>query len=75
MARRCPPAIPGRPAAGVSTVYQELTLVPNLTIAENIFLGRERGRFWLRRSEMTRAAQDVLDELGVRQSPLTRCAA
>ena len=58
--------------AGVSTVYQELTLVPDLTIAENIFLGRERGRFWLRRSEMARAAQDVLDELGVRQSPSTR---
>jgi ABC-type sugar transport system ATPase subunit len=58
--------------AGLSTVYQELTLVPDLTIAENIFLGREQGRLWLRRSEMARAAQDVLDELGVRQSPSTR---
>src|SRR5262245_13522353 len=28
---------------GLSVVYQELTLVPDLTVAENIFLGRERG--------------------------------
>jgi len=28
--------------AGLSVVYQELTLVPELTVAENVFLGRER---------------------------------
>jgi ribose transport system ATP-binding protein len=28
-------------AAGISTVFQELSLLPNLTIAENMFLGRE----------------------------------
>jgi ABC-type sugar transport system ATPase subunit len=28
-------------AAGVSTVYQELSLLPNLTVAQNVFLGRE----------------------------------
>src|SRR6187397_2722438 len=27
--------------AGVSTIYQELNLVPDLSVAENIFLGRE----------------------------------
>jgi ABC-type sugar transport system ATPase subunit len=27
--------------AGISTIYQELNLVPDLTVAENIFLGRE----------------------------------
>ena len=26
---------------GISTVYQEITLCPNLTVAENIFIGRE----------------------------------
>ncbi|MDQ0470943.1 sugar ABC transporter ATP-binding protein [Labrys wisconsinensis] len=32
--------------AGVSTVFQEFTLIPNLTVAESIFLGREpRGRW------------------------------
>jgi monosaccharide-transporting ATPase len=32
-------------AAGVSTVYQEVNLLPNLTVAENILLGREPHRF------------------------------
>ena len=27
--------------AGISTVYQELTVLPNLSVAENVFLGRE----------------------------------
>jgi ABC-type sugar transport system ATPase subunit len=34
--------------AGISTVYQELTVLPNLSVAENVFLGREpRSRFGL----------------------------
>src|SRR5881227_1158231 len=32
-------------AAGVSTIYQEVNLVPFRTVAENIFLGREPVRF------------------------------
>ncbi|HEX2100433.1 MAG TPA: sugar ABC transporter ATP-binding protein [Candidatus Synoicihabitans sp.] len=31
--------------AGISTVYQEVNLVPSLSIAENIALGRQPGRF------------------------------
>jgi ribose transport system ATP-binding protein len=49
---------------GISLVYQEFTLVPELSVADNIFLGRERGRPFLRRSEMARETQTVLDELG-----------
>jgi ABC-type sugar transport system ATPase subunit len=49
---------------GVSVVYQEFTLVPGLSVADNVFLGRERGRPFLRRADMTREAQAVLDELG-----------
>jgi simple sugar transport system ATP-binding protein len=30
---------------GISTVYQEITLCPNLTVAENMFIGRETGAF------------------------------
>ena len=30
---------------GVSTVYQEVNLCPNLSVAENIFIGREPRRF------------------------------
>jgi ABC-type sugar transport system ATPase subunit len=50
---------------GISVVYQEFTLVPELTIAENIFLGRELGRGLLERAEMRRATQQLLDELDV----------
>ena len=32
-------------AAGISTVYQEVNLVPNLTVAENMLLGREPRRW------------------------------
>ncbi len=32
-------------AAGISTVYQEITLCPNLTVAENMFIGRGSYRF------------------------------
>jgi ABC-type sugar transport system ATPase subunit len=48
----------------VDIIYQEFTLVPQLTAAENIFLGRERGRVLLRRAEMRREAQAILDRLG-----------
>ncbi len=57
---------------GVSIVYQEFTLMPDLSVADNVFLGRERGTGWLRRREMHRAVQDVLDELGVNVSASAR---
>ena len=31
--------------AGISTVYQEITLCPNLTVAENLYIGRTKGAF------------------------------
>jgi monosaccharide-transporting ATPase len=34
-------------ALGISTVYQEVNLLPNLTVAQNIYLGREPRRFGL----------------------------
>ncbi|WP_322923240.1 sugar ABC transporter ATP-binding protein [Paenibacillus campi] len=50
-------------AAGISTVYQEVNLCPNLTVAENIFIGREPRRFgrivW---KEMNKRAQHILRE-------------
>jgi rhamnose transport system ATP-binding protein len=60
----------GQPLAirqrGVSVVYQEFTLAPDSSVADNIFLGRERGRWWLRRREMREAAERRLADLGVR---------
>jgi ribose transport system ATP-binding protein len=49
---------------GISIVYQEFTLVPELTVAENVFLGREKAGPLLRRREMNREAQALLDGLG-----------
>jgi ribose transport system ATP-binding protein len=57
---------------GVAIIYQELTLVPELTVAENIFLGRERGTLWLRRREMKAEAQRVLSDAGVDVSARAR---
>jgi ABC-type sugar transport system ATPase subunit len=66
------PLPPGDPrlsrARGISCVYQEFTLVPDLTVAENIALGRE-GSGWLRRRRIEQQAQRRLDELGARCRP------
>ena len=43
-ARCASPARCRRSAAGISTVYQEVNLCPNLSVAENIFIGREPRR-------------------------------
>jgi ABC-type sugar transport system ATPase subunit len=55
-----PSGVPARAkAAGVAVIYQEFSLVPALTAAENVYLGREPGRYgWLhRRAERTGAAE------------------
>ena len=52
---------------GVATVFQELTLLPRMTVAENLLMGREpRGRLSLiRRRELPAAAADLLAEYEV----------
>ena len=51
---------------GISIIHQELVLVPRMTIAENIFLGREpKGRFGADRAQMTRRAQKMLLDFGL----------
>ncbi|MDX6350331.1 MAG: ribose transport system ATP-binding protein [Streptomyces sp.] len=60
-------------AAGVACVYQELRLVDQLTVAQNVFLGREttrRGR--LARTEMNRLTAELCREYGVTASPTDR---
>ena len=53
-------------AAAISTVFQELTLLPNLTVAENLFLGREPRRYgFIDRAEMRRRSRDALDRVGL----------
>lgn len=51
--------------AGITLIYQEIHLSPNLTVAENIFLGREiKTLFGLNRKQMEAESQEVLDRLG-----------
>ncbi|MGR7921632.1 ribose ABC transporter ATP-binding protein RbsA [Zobellella denitrificans] len=60
--------------AGIGIIHQELNLLPELTIAENIFLGREPvnavGKIDWRR--LYADAQALLDRLQIRHSPKTR---
>jgi simple sugar transport system ATP-binding protein len=59
-------------AAGISTVYQEVNLVPNLTVAENMLLGREPRRFGsINVREMNRRARRTLLHLGIDVDPRT----
>lgn len=47
---------------GVAIIHQELVLVPHMTVAENIFLGRESmASFFVNMKEMNSAAQELLD--------------
>ena len=56
--------------AGISTVYQEIDLLPNLTVAENIGLGREPRRFGaIDARRMRRNATAVLADLGIDIDP------
>lgn len=49
--------------AGISTVYQEVNLCPNLSVAENIFIGNEPSRMGrIRWKEMNRNAERLLQE-------------
>ncbi|MGI2033213.1 galactofuranose ABC transporter, ATP-binding protein YtfR [Rhizobium panacihumi] len=56
----------GAQALGIGTVYQEVNLLPNLSVAENLFLGRQPRRFGLIRSnEMKQNAQALLAKYGL----------
>jgi ribose transport system ATP-binding protein len=63
-----PVALPSPHAAdavGIATIYQELDLVPGLTVAENIVLGHENARFgFSRQADADRLARGLLDRLG-----------
>jgi ABC-type sugar transport system ATPase subunit len=53
-------------AAGIATIYQEFSLVPALTVRENLLLGRESPRRGFIDAAAERAlARSVLDRLGV----------
>lgn len=61
-------------AAGVSIIHQEFNLIPDLTVRENIFLGRERVRYgFIRASEERREAERLFGKIGMVLDPAARC--
>ncbi|MBB1603556.1 sugar ABC transporter ATP-binding protein [Variovorax sp. UMC13] len=72
------PVVIGGPAdaqrLGIAVIFQEFTLVPYLSVAQNIFLGREpRGRLpgLVDHARMRREAQAIMDQLGMTLAPDT----
>lgn len=61
-------------AAGIAIIYQEFNLIPELSVRENIFLGREKTRlgFCDRKSENERASK-LFDRMGLTIDPESRC--
>ena len=71
------PFVPANPHharhCGIAMIYQELNLVPHLSVAENIFLGCEPARFgWLQRRRRRELARAALAELGHDSIPIEK---
>ena len=57
---------------GIAIIHQELNMCTHLTVAENIFLGREKTKgMVLSASEMNREARNILERLGMDIDPET----
>ncbi len=61
--------------AGVSIIYQEFNLIPDLTVRENIFLGREKTRMGLvRAAEEHQKTLQLFRKIGINIDPHARCS-
>ncbi|MEG2777722.1 MAG: ATP-binding cassette domain-containing protein, partial [Aurantimicrobium sp.] len=56
---------------GISIIHQELNLMPDLTVAQNIFMGREKrySKIFLSEKEQNQRAVDLFKELGIDLDP------
>ncbi|WP_322494627.1 sugar ABC transporter ATP-binding protein [Chloroflexus sp.] len=62
-------------ALGITMIHQELALIPELTVGQNMFLGREPSRGgWIDWNELYRQTQQVLDRLGITISARAKIA-
>src|SRR5262247_3677073 len=62
---------------GVAAIYQQPALFPDLSVAENLALGLERGGFWRRVNwrERNTHSRELLDRIGARIDPQTPAGA
>jgi monosaccharide-transporting ATPase len=61
---------------GIGTVYQEVNLLPNRSVAENLFLGHQPTRFGLvDRRRMERQSRDILQRYGLDIDPASELGA
>jgi len=57
-------------ASGIVTIYQEFSLAPDMTVAENVFIGREPGsRLFVSRSRLEEQTQVLARRIGLDRSP------
>ncbi|MBB6096812.1 ribose transport system ATP-binding protein [Deinobacterium chartae] len=59
-------------ALGIVLIHQEFNLAEDLSVADNIYLGRETGGLLLDEAAMRRGAAAALERVGVRLDPRTR---
>lgn len=62
---------------GITTIHQELSTVPDLTVLENIFLGREdtlvgKGSLFISRRAISRQVESLAGEFGITKAELWR---
>ena len=58
--------------AGIVTIYQEFTLAPDMSIAENVFIGREPGSGpFISWSKLASDTAAIIRSIGLERSPLT----
>lgn len=60
--------------AGISIIHQELNMMNHLTVAQNIFIGREamRGGFYINDKKMEDDARALFDRIGVNIDPTVK---
>src|ERR1700755_2822038 len=54
---------------GISIIHQEFNLMPDLTVAQNLFIGREPGGFFPNERRLNAQAQGLIDRLHLPLKP------
>lgn len=65
----------GAQELGISMIHQELNLMPHLTLAQNVFIGREpRNGIWLDERTLNTQTQTLFDSMHLKLDPRTKVA-